>query len=142
MNEQLRSPKKRSRYYPIQAPIEYRVHGERLWRKGVSRNISDTEIVFEAECELNQGIQFEAHLSLPPIADQETAISFQATVVRSSEGGMCAARIFSGRLCRSRQTSSHHLTPPANARKPPVRAATSRLAEAADPCELPDALSA
>ena len=140
MNEQLHNhQKKRSRCYPIQAPIEYRVHGERIWHHGVSRNISDSEIVFETDCELQQGAQFEAHISLPAIANQRIAISFQATVVRSLENGMWSAHISVGRLCRSLQSLPPKCRSGNKCQSPAFDGSGVGLTDSIVRCERPDA---
>lgn len=110
MIDELPKRKKRSWCYPIQASLAYRIHGQRMWRNGISRSISDAGILFQPDGELNEGVEFEAHLSLSAITDQPISISFQAMVLQSPQQGMCAARICAARLCRS-HPGSHHPIP-------------------------------
>lgn len=102
MNEELSKPIHRARRYQIESSLQYRVHGERVWHQGVSRNMSETGILFEGEAKLSDGAHFEARLSLPTGSDhhRRTSISFQAVVVRCDADGLYAARISARRLCR------------------------------------------
>lgn len=102
MTEELSKPLDRSRRYPIEAPLQFRIRGERIWHPGVSSNMSETGIQFKTEARLRDGAQFEARLALPVGSNQhgQSSITFQAVVVRCDEGGMYSARIFARRLCR------------------------------------------
>ena len=102
MLPKLPQPVKRSKRYLISAPLQYRIRGERLWYRGVSRNMSQSGILFEGEAPLHDGVQLEILLTLRSgfTATKGTAVRFQGTVVRSVPDGLSAARIFSRRLRR------------------------------------------
>jgi PilZ domain len=110
MNKELSKPIHRLRRYQINSSLQYRVHGERVWHQGVSRNMSETGILFKAEGQLSDGAHFDARLTLPTGSDhhRRTSISFQAVVVRCDADGVCAAHISARRLCRSGLTTSPH----------------------------------
>lgn len=98
----------RLKRYEICAPLEYRIRGQRRWHKGVSRNMSESGLLFEGSTPLELGMRLEMHLLLRPLpgACSESSIRFQGTVVRSSAEGLWAARISSRRLQKARSDRS------------------------------------
>lgn len=92
----------RSKRYVICAPLQYRIRGERVWHPGVSRNMSQSGILFEGATPLRPGAQFEVQLTLESVfgARKRTSIRFQGTIVRSPREGLWAARICNRRLRR------------------------------------------
>lgn len=106
MNTEIPNQIERPRRYPIQSPLQYRMRGERVWHSGISRNISETGILFKGEGALSNGAHFEARLTLPMESSQhgQISITFQAMVVRDAGDGEWAARIFARRLCRPGET--------------------------------------
>lgn len=92
----------RSKRYAIRAPLQYRIRGERVWHHGVSRNISESGILFEGDTPLGPGALFEVHLILKSAfgPERETAVRFHGIIVHSPQDGMWAARIFGRRLQR------------------------------------------
>jgi hypothetical protein len=102
MTEEISKPLDRSRSYQIEAPLQFRIRGERIWHHGVSSNMSETEIQFKTEAKVSHGAQFEARLTLPFRSSQhgQTSVTFQAVIVRCDADGICEARIFARRLCR------------------------------------------
>lgn len=91
---------KRRKRYIIQAPLQYRMRGERMWHSGKTHNISETGILFEGEGPLTPGAQLEVHLAMAPVfgARRGTIITFHATILRSPREGVWAARMFAPRL--------------------------------------------
>jgi hypothetical protein len=104
---------KRSPRYSIQAPLEFRVRGERTWHWGASVNISDAGILFQSETKLNCGDHFEARLilPLPPDPNRKVCITFQAEIVRDAEHGVWGARIHTRRLCRTSRLANQRQRP-------------------------------
>lgn len=103
VKEPVSKPTKRAPRYLIQAPLQYRVRGERTWQAGVTHNISDSGILFVGDRELRPGARLEGRLTLPlPLQPhQRVSITFQAEVTRCAEDGTWAARISVRRLCRT-----------------------------------------
>lgn len=102
MNDNILKLKSRSKRYPIRAPLQYRIKGERAWHRGESTNMSESGILFEAETSLNPGTRSDIHMMLPhKLAGQRgTFVTFQATIVRCGNDGGVAARISSCGLRR------------------------------------------
>ena len=108
----------RSKRYVICATMQYRIHGERVWHPGVSRNMSQSGILFEGATSLKLGAQFEMQLTLDSVigATKKTLIRFQGTIVHSPREGLWAARIRNRRLQRlgvgtEHPVSGRHLAP-------------------------------
>lgn len=111
-NQQESPMRKRSTRYPVQAPVQYRISGERTWHRGMSRNISESGILFEGEVPLGVGARFDMQLTLPTGVKGRTGpcISFRAAVVRCSQEHAWAARLF-GAGIRRRQTAFQECKP-------------------------------
>lgn len=120
MNKEISKQIDRPRRYQIESPLQFRMRGERVWHSGISKDISETGILFKVEVELSNGAHFEARLTLPMEANQDGQISitFQAKVIRCHGDGIWAARIFARRLCRSGETR-YPLSRPGPAAIPP-----------------------
>lgn len=102
MNPDLPLETKRFNRYVIRAALQYRLRGERKWHPGVSRNMSQSGILFESTSPLSPGSQVEVQVTLAPAfsTSKGTIIRCQGTIVRSTRDGLWAARIFSPRLRR------------------------------------------
>jgi hypothetical protein len=100
---------KRPMRYLIPAPLRYRVHGERMWRHGIARNISDAGIEFESETRnLEIGSRFECQLllSFQSRSSIGGCLRFDAEVVRHTDDQAWAAQFLKVRLRRASRASS------------------------------------
>ena len=97
----------RAQRFAIQANIRFRVRGERLWREGVTENISNTGLLFRSNEMVQKDSMVEMTIDLPAgskFAGNAKMIC-QGKVIRSWEyvqgfGALTAVNIKSSRLTR------------------------------------------
>jgi hypothetical protein len=77
----------RARRYEINAPIQYRVQGEKRWHEGVLKNISTTGMLIRTADLVELGTVIEMRFPLPIHLRNESAaeIFCRGSVVRSSK---------------------------------------------------------
>ena len=92
----------RSVRFAIQAPLTFRIKGEKTWQSGMTRNISNTGLLFETTRRLRPGLQMDLTLTLPVKVHGEDGarMTCHGVVVRCLECGFTAVRIFGCRLRR------------------------------------------
>jgi hypothetical protein len=78
--------------FAIQTELEYRIHGEEPWQKGMTEIISRAEILFRATGKLKIGTLIDIQYVLPVISRGGVAsrVSCQGEVLRMSEGSITA----------------------------------------------------
>lgn len=88
--------------FPIEAPLRYRVRGERTWHRGTTVNISKSGVLFLGEQPVSEGIAIEMSFVLPvALAGEPGAkVTCHGLIVRASEFPMLAAKISGIRLVR------------------------------------------
>ena len=102
MIDSIRKLAARHKRFDIQTPMRYRIVGEREWHYGTTLNISSSGILFEAETEVESGMNIEIRFALPVERSPGTPamVSCRGTVVRSQESLILAARTFAARINR------------------------------------------
>lgn len=89
--------------FPIEAPLRYRVHGERHWREGTTVNISKSGVLFRCNQAVVPGTNVEMSFMLPVELSGEPGakVTCRGVIVRSKEFPLIAARIHGSRLLRA-----------------------------------------
>ncbi len=102
----------RARRYEINTTMRYRLRGEKQWREGIVKNISNTGVLLCTDTSLELGSSIEVRFSLPVHLQGESAagVLCVGSVIRSlkseepGEAAMTAAKIEHWRLIRKRDT--------------------------------------
>jgi hypothetical protein len=81
--------KGRARRFELQIALRYRANGESHWHKGVTKNISYSGVLFEAENDADPKTLLELSLALPKhvTGGWPAEVVCKGTVMRSERGG-------------------------------------------------------
>lgn len=90
----------RPQRFEIQAPLRYRMRGERTWHEGTTLNISKSGVLFRGDTELARGANIEMTFTLPVKTNGDTGakVSCHGVIVRSSDYPFLAAKICGSRM--------------------------------------------
>lgn len=102
MKRDMSKTSERATRFPIRAALRYRLRGERIWRQGVTENISTSGVLFRTDQTLSPGTLLDISFTLPMDAAGAPGakVACHGVIVRAVEQTLYAARISRSRLLR------------------------------------------